>query len=106
MGEPIDKPVLFTLLVAVYNAEAYLQECLDSLLRQSVSAIQIICIDDASTDASPQILADYAARDARIEVIRMAENKGQAYARNEGLRRARGEWILAVDADDLLEPET
>lgn len=106
MGEPIDKPALFTLLVAVYNAEAYLQECLDSLLRQSVSAIQIICIDDASTDASPQILADYAARDARIEVIRMAENKGQACARNEGLRRARGEWILAVDADDLLEPET
>ena len=73
----------FTLLVAVYNAEKYLSTCLDSLLNQTLADIQIICIDDASTDNSWNILQQYAERDARIELIRLHTNMGQSHARNQ-----------------------
>jgi glycosyltransferase involved in cell wall biosynthesis len=89
-----------SVLVAVYNAEAFLPECLDSLLGQTYHDIQVICIDDCSTDGSLRILQDYAARDARIEVITLSENGGQAHARNEGLKHAQGDFICMLDADD------
>ena len=96
------KAVKFSVLVAVYNAAPYLRACLDSILHQSVDELQILCVDDASTDDSAQILSEYAARDKRVEVIRLDRNQGQASARNVALTRAKGEWILMVDADDLL----
>lgn len=96
------KVVKFSVLVAVYNAAPYLRACLDSILHQSVDELQILCVDDASTDDSAQILSEYAARDKRVEVIRLDHNQGQASARNVALTRAKGEWILMVDADDLL----
>ena len=71
-----------TVLVAVYNAERFLPQCLDSLLAQTMSDFQVICIDDASTDRSLQVLNTYALRDLRIEVVRLLENRGQAHARN------------------------
>ena len=71
----------FSLLVAVYNAERYLSACLDSLVGQTLRDIQIICIDDASTDNSWNILQRYAERDCRIELIRLDTNAGQAHAR-------------------------
>ena len=95
----------FSLLVAVYNAERYLSACLDSLVGQTLRDIQIICIDDASTDNSWNILQHYAERDCRIELIRLDINAGQAHARNEGLRRARGRYIGFVDSDDWLSPD-
>ena len=95
-------PCQFSLLVAVYNAERYLSACLDSLVGQTLRDIQIICIDDASTDNSWNILQRYAERDCRIELIRLDTNAGQAHARNEGLRRARGRYIGFVDSDDWL----
>lgn len=91
-----------TILVAVYNAEKYLHKCLDSLTNQTYDDIQIICIDDASTDSSLDIINDYAAKDKRIKVLHLDKNHGQAYARNEGLKVANGELITAVDADDWL----
>ena len=91
-----------TVLVAVYNAAGYLPRCLDSLLGQSLVDIQIICIDDGSTDGSLQILNDYAHRDKRVEVIHLDENCGQAHARNVGLQQARGNFVCMVDADDWL----
>ena len=94
-----------TVLVAVYNAAAFLPRCLDSLTGQSMSDIQIVCIDDASTDGSLQVLSDYARRDPRIEVVRLAENGGQAHARNVGLQRARGRYVCMVDADDWLSAD-
>ena len=100
--ESVGKAVKFSVLVAVYNAVPYLQACLDSILHQSVDDLQILCVDDASTDDSAQILSEYAARDKRVEVIRLDHNQGQASARNVALTRAKGEWILMVDADDLL----
>ena len=98
-------PCQFSLLVAVYNAERYLSACLDSLVGQTLRDIQIICIDDASTDNSWNILQHYAERDCRIELIRLDINAGQAHARNEGLRRARGRYIGFVDSDDWLSPD-
>ena len=95
----------FSLLVAVYNAERYLSACLDSLVGQTLRDIQIICIDDTSTDNSWNILQRYAERDCRIELIRLDTNAGQAHARNEGLRRARGRYIGFVDSDDWLSPD-
>ena len=94
-----------TVLVAVYNAEAWLARCLDSLLAQTLHDIQIICINDASTDGSIQILQHYAARDTRIKVIELHENHGQAYARNQGLKKAQGEYVCFLDADDWFSPD-
>jgi glycosyltransferase involved in cell wall biosynthesis len=94
-----------SVLVAVYNAEAFLPQCLDSLLRQTLKDIQVICIDDCSTDGSLKLLQDYAALDARIELIALPENGGQAYARNEGLKHAQGDYICMLDADDWFAPD-
>ena len=94
-----------SILVAVYNTAPYLPQCLDSLCGQTLHDIQIICIDDCSTDQSPQILADYARRDARITLLRTPHNSGQAAARNLGLQIATGEFTTFVDSDDWLAPD-
>ncbi len=91
-----------TVLTAAYNAEAYLHTCLDSLLRQTLHDIQIVCVDDGSSDATPQLLDDYAARDSRVEVVHLKENGGQAYARNVALQRAKGDYVCMLDSDDWL----
>ncbi|MDD6553233.1 MAG: glycosyltransferase family A protein [Prevotellaceae bacterium] len=92
----------FTILVAVYNAEQYLRVCLDSLIHQTLRDIQIVCIDDASTDHSLDILREYQRRDNRVEVLSLQENGGQAHARNIGLQRACGEYTCFCDSDDWL----
>lgn len=91
-----------SILVAVYNSAKYIRRCIDSLLGQTLKDIQIICIDDCSTDASLKILNEYAAIDQRIKVISLKENQGQAHARNEGLKQATGRYITFVDSDDWL----
>ncbi|MCM1311437.1 MAG: glycosyltransferase [Bacteroides sp.] len=91
-----------TVLTAVYNAEKYLRQCLDSLCAQTLKDIQIVCIDDCSTDGSLAILEEYADRDSRICVLRTERNAGQAVARNLGLERANGEYITMLDSDDWL----
>lgn len=91
-----------TILMAVYNAEKFLHKSLGSLIHQTFSDIQIICIDDASKDSSLQILMDYASKDARIEVLHLKENHGQAYARNMGIAKTTGKYICSIDADDWL----
>lgn len=89
-----------SILVAVYNAAGFLDECIGSLQRQTLRDIQIICIDDCSTDNSLDILRRYAAQDERITVISLPENHGQAFARNEGLKVANGRYTCMLDADD------
>ena len=96
---------MVTILTAVYNAEATLARCLDSLLSQTCADLQVVAVDDASTDRSLSILEDYARRDDRLTVLRQTVNKGQACARNRALEVARGEWICMVDADDWLAPD-
>ncbi len=92
--------------MAVYNAEAWLAEALDSVLAQTEPAWELLCIDDASTDDSLSILRDYASRDARVHVLPQSQNRGAAVARNVGLREARGEWVMMLDADDWLSPDS
>lgn len=91
-----------SVIIPVYNVEQYLEQCLNSIITQSLKDIEIICIDDGSTDNSPKILADYQKKDERIKVI-TKKNEGQGIARNEGLKIAKGEYISFVDPDDWLE---
>ena len=90
-----------TVLTAVYNAEPYLRQCLDSLLHQTLTDCQFICIDDCSTDSSYSILQSYAERDNRFQLLRTPVNSGQAKARNLGLQFARGEYIAMHPAVGL-----
>lgn len=95
---------LLSIIVPVYNAATFLPRCLESLIGQTYRDLEIICVDDGSTDASGAILDEYAARDARIKVIHQ-ENAGVSAARNQGLDLAEGSFIFFVDADDWLEPD-
>lgn len=92
-----------SVIVPVYNVASYLPECLDSILGQDYPNLEIILIDDGSTDKSGAICDEYAARDSRIVVIHQA-NGGAAAAKNAGLRITTGEYLSFVDSDDTLEP--
>ncbi|MCQ2370489.1 MAG: glycosyltransferase [Akkermansia sp.] len=94
---------LITVIIPVYNAAQYLRPCLDSLCAQTLREIEIICVNDGSTDASAAILRECAARDARVVVLEQ-ENAGQGAARNRGLEHARGEYVAVVDSDDFVSP--
>ena len=94
-----------TVLVAVYNAEKYIRKCLDSLIEQTLTDIQVVCVDDASTDNSLFILNEYAKKDNRIEIIALTENHGQAYARNQGLVKAKGQYVCFLDSDDWMSAD-
>ena len=95
--------MFLSFVVPVYNAAQYLPECLDSLLAQDISDYEIICVNDGSRDASPEILGQYAAKHGNIRVIDK-ENGGVVSARNAGLSAAQGDFIWFVDADDFLLP--
>lgn len=92
-----------SVIVPVYNTEKYLSQCLESLLNQSLHDIEIICIDDKSTDNSFSILHEYQCRDKRMKVVYNENNVGAAESRNKGLAVAQGKYIQFVDADDYLE---
>ncbi|NMM97685.1 glycosyltransferase family 2 protein [Bifidobacterium olomucense] len=91
---------LVSVIVPVYNVERYLPACLDALIGQTYQTLEIMLIDDGSTDGSAAICDVYAARDERVHVIHQT-NRGQSAARNAGLDRAQGEYICFVDADDI-----
>lgn len=94
---------LVSVIIPVYNVEKYLRQCLDSVINQTLKDIEIICINDGSTDDSLQILEEYAKKDERIKVI-SKENGGLSSARNEGLRRVASELCYFLDSDDYIEP--
>ena len=93
-----------TVVIPVYNTEDYLPACLDSVLAQTQKEIEVILVDDGSTDGSLDIELDYAARDPRVRVIQQS-NLRQGTARNRGLSEARGEFVYFMDSDDLIVPE-
>lgn len=99
-----EKP-LISVIVPVYNAEPYLERCLDSIVSQSYSDIEILFVNDASTDQSGQICDARAAKDGRIQVIHFSKNRGPSAARNEGIRVAKGTFAAFVDADDYVEAD-
>jgi glycosyltransferase involved in cell wall biosynthesis len=92
----------FTIVVPIYNTQEYLPRLLDCLIRQTYKDIEIILVDDGSTDNSGKICDEYALKDERIKVIHK-ENEKQAEARNEGIRRASGDYIVFVDSDDYID---
>ena len=94
-----------TVIIPVYRAARYLRRCLDSVRAQTLTELEIICIDDASPDESPAILDEYAERDGRIRVIRLAENRGPGYGRSLGLMQAAGKYVYFLDADDEIVPD-
>ena len=102
MAESLPK---ISIIVPVYNVAEYLPQCLDSLVNQSYSNIEIICVDDGSTDRSSEILSVYASRYSSIRIVNQ-ENQGLSGARNTGIEHANGEYIMFVDSDDWLDIET
>ena len=95
---------MVSVVVPVYNVEKYLSECLDSLLNQTCRQMEIICVNDGSTDGSPKILQEYAERDDRIIIVDQ-KNAGLSAARNAGIDRATGEYIYFLDSDDMIDAE-
>lgn len=93
-----------SIIVPVYNAEKYLRECVESVLGQTLSDIELILVDDGSTDGSPALCDRYAVQDHRVKVIHKPNGRA-ASARNAGLRAASGEYVAFVDADDWISPD-
>ena len=94
-----------SVIIPVYNVEAFLPDCLDSVLSQTLKEIEVICIDDASPDDCGRILDDYAAKDNRMKVFHLDQNHRQGYGRNLGLKNAAGEYVYFLDSDDMIVPE-
>lgn len=93
-----------SIIVPAYNAERYLERCLESILQQSYRGLEVIVIDDGSTDDTPAIISHFAHKDGRLRHIRQ-DNTGVATARNKGIGLANGEYLMFVDADDYLDKD-
>lgn len=93
-----------SVIVPVYNTASYLQECLESIISNSFTDIEILCINDVSTDNSLEILQEFQNKDSRIKIINNSKNMGVAYTKQVGIDRAIGEYIMFVDSDDFVTP--
>lgn len=92
-----------SVVMPAHNAEAYIDEALGSVLAQTLSDLEVVVVDDSSTDRTPEILARYAASDARVRVVN-TDARNAAKARNVGMQAVRGRWIAFMDADDIAYP--
>ncbi|WP_405644839.1 CDP-glycerol glycerophosphotransferase family protein [Streptomyces sp. NBC_00019] len=95
----------FSVIVPAYKVQAYLHECLDSVLSQSCTDLELIAVDDCSPDACGAIVDEFAARDPRVRPVHLAENRGPGGARNAGLAAATGDYLVFLDGDDTLTPD-
>lgn len=96
---------LVSVIMPVYNAARFLKPAIDSVLNQTYWNIELLILDDGSTDDSQQILQEYEKQDSRIRVFLNGDNQGVAQVRNQGIREARGAWIALLDSDDIWAPE-
>lgn len=94
-----------SIIVPVYNTGEFLHRCVDSILSQTFSDFELFLVNDGSTDNSPAICDDYAARDSRVRVMHQ-ENQGQSVARNNAIAQMSGEWVMFCDSDDWIHPES
>ncbi len=94
-----------SVIIPFNNVENYIKECLNSVLCQTLNEIEVILINDASTDRTLEIVEGYLQKDSRIKLINLTERKGQGFARNRGIEIAQGEYIGFVDSDDFIEPD-
>ncbi|MEU6666138.1 bifunctional glycosyltransferase family 2 protein/CDP-glycerol:glycerophosphate glycerophosphotransferase [Streptomyces sp. NPDC046727] len=95
----------FSVIVPAYKVQAYLSECLDSVLSQSYPDLELIAVDDCSPDACGALIDEYAARDARVKPVHLPENQGLGRARNAGMAEATGDYLVFLDSDDTLTPD-
>jgi glycosyltransferase involved in cell wall biosynthesis len=100
--EKSDGMIKVSVVIPIYNVEYFLEECLESVINQTLQDIEIICINDCSTDRSVDVLNKYVQKDSRIVVIHNSENKGLSYTRNRGLELAQGEYVYFLDSDDSI----
>lgn len=98
------KPIRVSVIIPAYNVENYIRQCLDSILVRDEIRMEVIAVDDGSTDGTLQILKEYEAKDPRVKVIEQA-NAGAGTARNNGMKYASGEYLAFLDADDFYDPE-
>lgn len=96
--------ICVSVIIPVYNSEKYLRECLDSVINQTLKEIEIICVDDGSTDGSLEILREYEQKDSRIKALTQP-NINAGTARNHGMRYAKGKYLMFLDSDDYFEPD-
>lgn len=99
------KIIRISIIMPLYNASRYLRETLDSVLKQTFMDFELICVDDASTDATMEILLEYQIWDSRIRILCNTERHGAAYSRNRGMKEAVGEYFAFLDGDDIFEEE-
>lgn len=92
-----------SVIIPIYNAQEYLERCLNSVINQTLADIEIICVDDYSSDLSLEILEKYSKNDSRIKIINHNKNQGESSARNSGLNNASGEYVAFVDNDDEID---
>ena len=104
-GDLLETQPLVSVIVPVYKVEEYLQKCVESIICQTYTKLEIILVDDGSPDSCPQICDEFALKDDRIKVLHK-KNGGLSDARNAGLRIAHGEYVLFVDSDDYIEPDS
>lgn len=95
-----------SVIIPAYNVEKYIEECFESVLKQTFRSFEIICINDGSIDRTIEIIEKYAILDSRIKIINHSKNQGQSAARNIGLKEAHGKYIFFLDSDDMIIPET
>ena len=100
----MDNKVKISVIMAIYNVEPYIKQCLDSVCNQTLKEIEIICVDDGSTDNTISIIKDYQKSDPRIHIISQ-ENQYAGVARNHGMKYAKGTYLSFLDADDYYMPE-
>lgn len=103
-GDWVYKENLISVIVPVFNTEEYLNRCLDSIINSTYKELEIICVDDGSTDCSAEILEQYASIDNRITIIHQ-DNQGVSVARNKGLESAVGEYVCFIDSDDWIHEQ-
>ena len=94
-----------TIAMSVYNVAPYVRAALDCIVGQTLHDLEILCIDDASTDGTWEILNEYAAHDGRIRLFRQPKNQGLSVSRNKAMELAQGEYLIMVDGDDLFAPD-
>lgn len=93
---------MLSIIIPVYNAEKYLKECIDSVLRQKLEDYEVILVDDGSTDSSLKICRSYESKNSRIKVLHQT-NQGVSSARNSGIKQANGDWLTFIDSDDVID---
>ena len=94
-----------TVIIPSYNVKEYIEECLESLKNQTFTDFEVLCVDDGSNDGTADIIKEYAVSDPRFQYVSMDHCGKAGLMRNEGIKRAKGEYLLFLDSDDFFEPE-